>query len=842
MAQIKLIRNPLRPREIEHFESSASVIDWLQSFAPNGFGGLTRVHINGAEVEMDDWGKTLAPNDFVIVSVMPAGPVLTPAIINILVSLAVTYVVNYFFGPEVPTNPAFAERPEANTIYSLSSKQNAAKVGDVIPVIYGEVLTTPDYASQPYTEYTEISQSNVTTSDTVTVFDDAGSGANLVFTTEGELWELYRRSDGILDYRTLYPLPLGYSGVLPALSPDGIQFGFKKPGNTSYYNPIPLGTAGEFSPQNTWTIPASDRERGSGDQWLHYLLSIGLGNHTVTDILIGNISYNDLASEDVITLLQNARDHKNTYGNFASNFNSQNAIQDSFHENVITSLEVGTQELSSTEVTNWYPVTDVEINRIGIDIVFDRGFYSVFSGSGEFVKDSITFRIDYDGPYSGSQLIKWETDIADTSALRRSIVLDVPAGAGYRVRLQRGAFFGVGQISNSNSVFRWAGLRGYATPPADLNVYNGTALLGIRLKSGETVSTAAQNRIRVRAVRTLPPYASFSIFKANPAKVAVDVVANAEYGAAMPIESLDMPLLEQLYNYWGGQNSPYQFNGVFNGKTTVYEALKAIFAINAAEPLPVGGLLSVSYEGRRDFPLMMFSEANIVKDTFQISYQFDKVGDYDSIRVEYRDPETWQVAYAYWPPQTVGDRNLQVQLFGCTSPSHALEYAKFTFAKRQLLRRNIIFDTELEGLIPRAGDMIAVSHSLPSWSESGQVVEWNPSTLIITLDKDVKGYGFSMAEGQLILRATNGVDLDVLDGELISPREVLLSSPPLFNIYGAFTDTPTLYAWGEKNNVVRYFTVTNAEHSGGVVINISARDYNDNVFSDGMDFLENTLV
>jgi len=37
----------------------------------------------------------------------------------------------------------------------------------------------------------------------------------------------------------------------------------------------------------------------------------------------------------------------------------------------------------------------------------------------------------------------------------------------------------------------------------------------------------------------------------------------------------------------------------------------------------------------------------------------------------------------------------------------------------------VTFRTELEGLIPTYGDLVAISHDMPQWGTSGEVLAWD---------------------------------------------------------------------------------------------------------------------
>lgn len=157
MAALVLLRNPLAPhtREIHPIADGAQVIDWLQEHHPNGFGMPCRFYVNGVEKPLDDLDYVMQPDDVAVIATMPGIPatMLTPLLINLAISVAlagVSYLLNYFFQPKQKSG----SKTKPISIYDVSSDQNAARVGEPIPVVYGNVITVPDYISQPYTFYT----------------------------------------------------------------------------------------------------------------------------------------------------------------------------------------------------------------------------------------------------------------------------------------------------------------------------------------------------------------------------------------------------------------------------------------------------------------------------------------------------------------------------------------------------------------------------------------------------------------------------------------------------------------------------------------------------------------
>jgi hypothetical protein len=152
LGTLVLLRNPLTPHSREQYPLAAGtpVIDWLQEHHPKGFGMPIRFWMNGEEQDLDDLDRKVEADDVAVIALMPAEPIsLTALAVQFLIAAALsvaTYFVSQAFAPKTPSGIKGTRR----TVYEISTDQNAARIGEAIPVVYGTVLTTPDYVSQPY--------------------------------------------------------------------------------------------------------------------------------------------------------------------------------------------------------------------------------------------------------------------------------------------------------------------------------------------------------------------------------------------------------------------------------------------------------------------------------------------------------------------------------------------------------------------------------------------------------------------------------------------------------------------------------------------------------------------
>ena len=96
-----------------------------------------------------------------------------------------------------------------------------------------------------------------------------------------------------------------------------------------------------------------------------------------------------------------------------------------------------------------------------------------------------------------------------------------------------------------------------------------------------------------------------------------------------------------------------------------------------------------------------------------MNYQFEQVGANDGVEIVYKEPTRGREETVIWPTSSTDPQRMD--LFGCDNKPHALGYAKLMWNRRKYERTTVSFDTELEGLIVRVGDRIAVSNDIPTW-------------------------------------------------------------------------------------------------------------------------------
>ncbi|MEM7073041.1 MAG: host specificity factor TipJ family phage tail protein [Pseudomonadota bacterium] len=98
--------------------------------------------------------RTIAQLALLAASIVAAiyAPVYVVALIAGGGSLALNFLLP--FEPKAPQVPNTTALPESSPTYSINAQGNRARLGEPIPVVYGEPVMFPDFASTPFRQYT----------------------------------------------------------------------------------------------------------------------------------------------------------------------------------------------------------------------------------------------------------------------------------------------------------------------------------------------------------------------------------------------------------------------------------------------------------------------------------------------------------------------------------------------------------------------------------------------------------------------------------------------------------------------------------------------------------------
>ena len=470
-------------------------------------------------------------------------------------------------------------------------------------------------------------------------------------------------------------------------------------------------------------------EYDNNEQYLHQLHCIGQGQYDLEQIRIEDTpiaSFEEIETELV----------------------APGGAVTLFETDVVTAPEIAGQELIGVNdreagEDGWVgPFTanpaGTDATGIGIDVVMPRGLYYA-NDNGSFSNRTVEWEVearavDDEGTASGAWIaVASETvTAAENTPQRKSYRYTVTAGR-YEVRVRRTN--DKSGDARAGHVVHWGGLKAFLE---DAPEFGDVTLLAVRMRATDNLSQRSARLVNVVVTRKLPvwdPEAGWSEPRATRSLASAFVdAARSRYGARLDDARIDLEALHALDAVLHSRGD--RFDAVFDQSLTVWEALTRIARCGRALPFLQGGVLRIARDAPRTLPVALFGPRNIVKGSFRVQYVMPGEDTADAVTVTYFSERTWtpdEVVAALPDSATEAtDKPATVDLFGCTGPEQAMREGLYMAAANRYRRRIVTFRTELEGLIPTYGDLIAVTHDLPRWGQGGEVVAVNGRALTLS--------------------------------------------------------------------------------------------------------------
>lgn len=465
--------------------------------------------------------------------------------------------------------------------------------------------------------------------------------------------------------------------------------------------------------------------------------------------------------------------------------------------NVVTAVEVSGQELNTNIYVGGFAATNAELEaaEIGIDIVLPRGL-GVSDSSGSISNYTVEWDIEYrEIDDFGVATTLWvvlasESHTANTTTPQRlSYRYTLPAPARVEIRLVRT------DIKNeSNFVLNeltWAGMRAYLTVAAPLS--STVTHLAVRIRASDQLSSLSQRKIAVvvrRLLRTWsltggsPSGAGWTapVETRNPAWALADLWSNAVYGDGLSDERIDTTTLLELATEWDERQD--RFDYVFDSRVTSWEAAKLIAQAGRAVPVRRNGVNTVMRDGLQDLPITAFTSRDMAPGSFSMNYLLVNENTSDAVYLEYFSNRTWdwKEIKVNAPTVVTPSNPVRVRVSGITGSFHARREATYMAAVNFYRRRYVKWTTEMQGVLPAYGSLVVLSPSLNGWGESGDVVDWDAGTGLMTLTEPVT---FVEAASHFISLTRD--DGTVTDAIPVTPgptaNQVILASAPDFELF-----------------------------------------------------------
>lgn len=477
----------------------------------------------------------------------------------------------------------------------------------------------------------------------------------------------------------------------------------------------------------------------------------------------------------------------------------------------------------------WYATSrpSVSVDTIFVDVTLPNGLAWV-TDDGGYKNEEVQYYVDIQAvddagaPVGGVDRKVINIQAATSTARRLTYKYPVNPGR-YRVRIARTNTRDQ-RASKEISQSTLAAIRARIYHPPGTPAYENCTMLVMQFTASAGLNAASNRRVTVDCTRLLPALGNpaYGMRSDYPTCDAfIDAYTNADYGGARPLAEMDIGKIATLGNQWATTNG---FNGIFDGETTLIEALQAILAPVKALPLPTGKVMSVV----QDCPRVRnyaFGDDTIVKDTLSIAYLFDGENQNDCICVLYRDPRTFVETRAFYPSEGVLPE--VIDLFGCTSRDHALAWAKLTWQIRMYNRKRCTLQLEGEGYLLDPLDRFGVTLHATAHGQSGRVIQYDAAANEVLADCEVP------ADTVMVqFMNADGTVLPAIAAGRVGPQTFNLGAAPPVSVHGALPEADaTAFVLLRDASQFYEFGVTDLRTGGDLKVEVTGSQYSDAAYA-----------
>ena len=177
------------------------------------------------------------------------------------------------------------------------------------------------------------------------------------------------------------------------------------------------------------------------------------------------------------------------------------------------------------------------------------------------------------------------------------------------------------------------------------------------------------------------------------------------------------------------------FNGIFDRQITVKEALQLVARTIRSSVVTQGGVVRLIRDNSQTIPVGVFNTNNIISGSLKLVDNLTTSDTVDGVEVEYRNKVSLRpLTVSTTVEGTTPTNPAKVTIFGINERAHALREALYIARQNRFTRTTITFATEWEGNTLTFGDLISISHDMPQWGLSGEIVQIIEETSKIILE------------------------------------------------------------------------------------------------------------
>lgn len=492
-----------------------------------------------------------------------------------------------------------------------------------------------------------------------------------------------------------------------------------------------------------------------------------------------------------------------------------------------TSPDISVALAADSQVVGWtgpFAVTPdgEDCTAFEIDYTFPNGLIH-YNKKGRWERIDATVFVEWRevGSTGAWQSQQYDHRLAEADGLgfTQRIELDPPARV--EVRLRRSPKL---NWQNTSEDIQWTGLRGkMLNRPAR---YEGVTTLSVKLRTGDRVSSQADNKIWLRATRILPLFDGTSAPTRDIAPFLLHMFRTCGYEGFVDIEAL-----EELHDIWSARQDYFDISQDKHStvKRMAADVLRAGFADLTIE----NGLLTPVRDARTDITNYIYSPQEFVQYPV-LSTTMVAPDDIDGVDAEYVDELTGQTeTIKYRLLGDEGRRAEKIQLPGVTNWTKAWRLA--ARHRRVLAYRRTTFKgtTELHALNSRYMSKDLIQDGIPEFGQSCFAVSLDGLVLEVSEPLD-----WGADQNRVI-------GLRQLDGKVTPPvwvkrgptdyhLELLEPLPWSFQwSFGGVANTdPTMVYFGSVRKWSHEVLITKISPRQDSTVDIEAVQYDDRVYAD----------
>ncbi|MEH6825618.1 MAG: host specificity factor TipJ family phage tail protein [Motiliproteus sp.] len=645
--------------------------------------------LNGAPLPPETWADTRqAAGDTLLVCVVPQADWVVYAVIMIVSAL-----VSYALVPDMPT----LADGQASSVYDVGNQGNHARHGDPVPFICGRVRWWPDLLGTAH-EYFEGNEQWA-------IQHYALGHADTLLLDEPRFGETPFSSFPDVAY-TLYP-PNTAIDLLPRLIYKLAEVG----GNEASAQGLDLG-------KGVYTI--------NGGSDIHF--------HGGTD-RIGS-GYNDTGGN-----YWGMRFGAVIVGQILTASNA--GANDGEYQVTAISTTAGQLGVSiwvdknsgTTEAPTWAPAVLTNAIGTGADFTLTAPYSGPFRCS-PIGKTTNNVEIDLICPrgLNSTVTVTVETRLLTDTAWILAGTATLTAASNTPQRFTKGYSLAEGEYeirlkrtdAQTDQVLL-AGVRGFISGQIVYPFWT----LAAKYRASNNLSSQSERKVSVMLSNQIPTWTgsawSAATDTANPVWVLCYVAKHA-YGGQRTDADLNLAELLTLAGVLDTRGDTC--NAVLDAKDTFKSIANKILRCGRSNLTVEGGLISAVRDEVKTGYDQLFTPWNIGRGSFQMAMSFVKAEDFDSVTVEYTHPDTFKTEKMLC--QIAGKTALYpktIKLPYITDRQQAYNEGMFEVAKLHYRNVGVKFSTGQQALRLSFGSSVAVSHDIPAWAQSGELIGYDGGTL-----------------------------------------------------------------------------------------------------------------